>query len=349
MIESFRVCPIRPAPARKATRRWARLLLACACIFPGLSSAVHPDDRPGPAAVWVVEYENDIFSGEDRFYSSGIQLSRIAEARSPPSWLESVARRFPGFSDAETLPYRLSINHNIFTPRDIENPVLPPEDRPYAAWLNVQFATGTLHRRGADRVRVGLGVVGPAALGKQVQRTVHSAIDAPKPVGWDTQIRNEPTLQVGYDRLRRFASMGVGGGGFDASWFGGLALGNAHTHVSAGGFMRAGYDLPEAYGPPRISPAISGSGYFSPRPGRSWYAYAGIEGRRIFRNMMLEGNTFGGTDGVSIERRVGEIFAGVVYTHGVFRVAYTHVWRSPEFITQKTGQNYGALSFSLWW
>lgn len=301
-------------------------------------------------AIWVIEYENDLFSGEDRYYTSGIQLSRVGQVRTPPTWLARVARRFPGIDEADALPYRLSISHNLFTPTDIENPDGPPDDRPYAAWLNIKFATGTLSRRGSDRVHVGLGLVGPWAQGEALQKAIHSAIDSPEPVGWENQIRNEATLQLGYDRFRRFVSIGGDEGpGFDATWLGGLALGNAHTHVSLGGFLRAGYNLPHGYGPPRITPAVSGAGYFMPSRSKSWYFYTGIEGRRVFRDLFLEGNTFGGTEGVSRERRVGELFGGFVYTQGPFRMAYTHVWRSREFIRQDESTSYGALSFSLWW
>ncbi|MFW5927163.1 MAG: lipid A deacylase LpxR family protein [Wenzhouxiangella sp.] len=312
--------------------------------------AATPDDADASGerdpAIWIVEYENDIFSGQDRYYSSGVRLSRIADARTPPSWLESVARRFPGFDEADTLPYRLSIGHNIYTPADIENPAPPPADRPYAGWLNVQFATGTLHPKGADRVRVALGWVGPGALGEKIQKSIHSAIGSPAPVGWEDQISNEATLQVGYDRFRRFITYEDR---FDLAWFGGTSLGTPHTHLSVGGFARFGNHMPEGYGPPRITPAISGSGYFSPRPVRSWYVYAGIEGRHVLRDMFLQGNTFGGVDGVGIKRQVGEVFGGAVYSHGAFRVAYTHVWRSREFDGQVEPHNYGALSFSLWW
>ncbi|RFF27522.1 MULTISPECIES: lipid A deacylase LpxR family protein [unclassified Wenzhouxiangella] len=315
-------------------------------------SADGNNDNLEEHAIWIVEYENDIFVDEDRYYTNGIRLSRIGQVRTPPSWLEEVARRFPGIDDADALPYRLSISHNLYTPRDIDNPQFPPDDRPYAAWLNVQFATGTTSERGADRVQVGLGVVGPLAYGEEIQKAIHSAIDSPEPIGWDTQIRNEPTLQVGYDRIRRFFTIGdeePGGVGLDATWIGGLMLGNAHTHVAAGGFLRAGHNLPRGYGPPRITPSISGAGYFMPSREPSWYLYLGVEGRRVFRDLFIEGNTFGGVDGVSRKRNIGEVFGGLVYTRGPLRLAYTQVWRTREFVGQVEGQTYGALSFSLWW
>ncbi len=302
-----------------------------------------------PTGLWVAEYENDLFAGADRYYTSGLRLTRVGQTRTPPDWLDSLARRFPGFEDADTLPYSLSISHNIFTPADIENPEFPPDDRLYAGWLNVEFKTGTLQPRGADRIRVGLGIAGPAAGGKQLQNFIHELIDTRDPVGWEEQLENEPTILLGYDRLRRITPMPTPSGRrFDASYFGGITLGNAYTHISAGGFMRWGDGLQADYGPPRITPAVSGSAFFKPG-GRTWYFFLGTEGRAVGRDLFIEGNTIGGREGVDAERLVGELFGGFVYSNGRFRVTYTHVWRTREFKAQAGTQDYGALSLSLWW
>jgi len=332
------------------------LLIAAVSTFSGWASAAQdvtqnsdPTQKQNPESLWIIEYENDLFAGADRFYTSGIRLTRVAEARSPPSWLESVARRFPGFEDADTLPYSLSISHNIFTPADIENPQFPPNDRLYAGWLNVEFKTGTLQRDGSDLVRAAIGIAGPAAGGKQLQKSIHRLIDTRRPVGWSEQLENEPTLLLGYERIRRIRPLSTPTGRrFDASYFGGLTLGNAYTHVSAGGFMRWGSRLSNDYGPPRITPAVSGSAFFNPN-GRTWYFFVGTEGRAVGRDLFIEGNTFGGRDGVDPERLVGELFAGFVFSQGRFRVTYNHIWRSREFKVQDGSQDYGALSLSLWW
>lgn len=321
-------------------------LLALAALAAGASPAVAAPER----TLWLIEHENDLFVGRDRYYTSGFRLQRIAEAREAPDWLASVARRFPGFNEATALPYAFSINHNIYTPADIEEPEFPPDDRPYAAWLNVSFATGTLQPGGADRIRVGIGMVGPAALGKRVQKGVHRLVGAPRPVGWETQLRNEPTLLLGYDRFRRIINGRRDHGmGHDLSGFGGVTLGNAYTNLSAGGFVRLGYNLADDFGPPRITPAVSGSGYFQPGLDRSWYFFAGAETRAVGRDLFIEGNTFGGRDGLEVERLVGEWFAGFQFSQDRFRVAYTHVWRTREFKNQPSGQDYGSFSISLWW
>lgn len=331
----------------------AALALAVGCCTAQADKRSDRTDRErgrDDPAIWIVEFENDLFADQDRYYTNGVRLSRVGEARRPPDWLAEVARRFPGIDEADALPYRFSISHNLYTPSSIEAPTPPPDDRPYAAWLNLQFATGTLSERGADRVHVGLGLVGPLVAGEEIQTTIHELVGAPEPVGWDEQLRNEPTLQIGYDRFRRFlTSGGARGGGLDGTWLAGMALGNAHTHVAAGAFLRLGYNLPRGYGPPRITPAVSGAGYFKPSERTSWYFYAGVEGRRVLRDMFIEGNTFGGVDGARHEPYVGEVFGGFVFTRGPFRTAYTHVWRSREFEGQPVDQRYGALSFSLWW
>jgi hypothetical protein len=300
--------------------------------------------------LWIAEYENDIFAGEDRYYTSGVRLSRVGTAREAPDWLESVALRFPGFGEAEALPYSFSISHNIFTPADIENPQFPPDDRPYAAWLNVEFGTGTLYPSGADRVRVGLGVVGPAALGETIQKAVHKAIGADTPTGWDRQLKNEPTLQLAYDRFRRLGAWALSEDlALDFSGMIGATAGNAYTYAHTGAFVRFGRNLPVDFGPPRITPAPSGSGFFKPGGKRSWYVYLGTEGRLVGRDLFIEGNTFGGRDGVNLRRAIGEVFGGLVYTHNRLRLSYTHVWRSREFKGQVAAQDYGSLSASLWW
>ena len=39
-------------------------------------------------------------------------------------------------------------------------------------------------------------VVGPAALGREIQSGWHKLIDSPKPMGWHNQIPNEPAFLV---------------------------------------------------------------------------------------------------------------------------------------------------------
>lgn len=300
--------------------------------------------------LWVAEYENDLLAGSDRYYTSGIRLSRIDPGADAPPWLRRIADLVPAFRDAKTLPYGFSIGQNIYTPADIENPTLPPADRPYAGWLHLDFVTGIPKNDGAHRFLFSLGITGPASLAEETQKVIHDLVGSPEPVGWDNQLETEPTIQLAYDRLWRSSQLQFpGNGDLDVALFGGAQLGNAYTNINTGAFMRVGRNLPQGYGPPRITPATSGSGYFEPTPGPGWYFYAGVEGRRVFRDMFIEGNAFGGINGARAMRYVGEAFAGWVYARGPLRLAYTHVWRNREFRGQPSGQDYGSFSVSFWW
>src|SRR3546814_21189367 len=85
----------------------------------------------------------------------------------------------------------------MYTPSDITVADPDPEDQPYAGWLYGtaglinDLATGE-GTRTQTSVQLSLGVVGPAALGEQVQKALHTVIDSPEPQGWDHPLRNEP-------------------------------------------------------------------------------------------------------------------------------------------------------------
>ena len=51
-----------------------------------------------------------------------------------------------------------------------------------------------------ENISVSVGVVGPAALGEEAQKFIHSLSGDPKPRGWTHQLENEPALLLHYRR-----------------------------------------------------------------------------------------------------------------------------------------------------
>lgn len=77
-----------------------------------------------------------------------------------------------------------------------------------------------------------------------------------------------------------------------------------------------------------------------------WYAFAGIEGRAVARNIFLDGNTFADSRSVDKEPLVGDLQFGIVLDWSDVRLSYTHVYRTREFRTQESSDDFGAFSVS---
>ena len=92
----------------------------------------------------------------------------------------------------------LFLGHNLYTPRSIAVSAPQPLDRPWAAWL---YLGGVAQRARDDRIdtiELDLGLVGPAALGRDVQSGWHRLIGSPQPQGWQHQIPNEPAFMASW-------------------------------------------------------------------------------------------------------------------------------------------------------
>lgn len=305
------------------------------------------DDELGK--VVSVEYENDIFVGADGGYTSGLRFSWSDQDKKLPRWLIRTAEIFPLFPEiSEQTLWETSLGQSIFTPTDIAEPEYPPDDRPYAGWLNLGFHVGAVRDGRVDRLTVLIGVVGPAAGARRTQTYAHEITGSAKPVGWETQLPNEPTLLLAYDTSNRLAhgELGDNGGGWEFTPTAGMAISNAITEASAGFFFRIGKNLPRDIGPPRLGAVPRGSGVFLPTRNHGWYVFGGLDGRYVAHNIFLDGSLFRDTPSVEKRNWVGEASAGAVFQWGRNRVTYTTLLRSREFDNQDERDLYGAVSYT---
>ena len=302
-----------------------------------------------PEGTFSINLENDLFYDADRHYTNGVRFSWVPDQRRPvPQWAREFAQLMPWFPHDGLIRYGYSFGQSMFTPTDIsiENP--PQGERPYAGWLYGSIGLGIETGRVVDQFGLTVGMVGPASLARQTQTLVHKNVSAPRPRGWDTQLKNELGVVATWQRSwRGIASTRVLGHDLDLSSHVGGALGNVFTYANGGLMVRYGPSLPNDYGPSRIQPGLPGSSDFSPPRDFRWYAFAGMEARAVARNIFLDGNTF--RDSRSVDRRklVGDLQFGVVLDWRDVRVSYTHVVRSKEFHEQRNSDIFGALTFSF--
>ncbi|MEO1492731.1 MAG: lipid A deacylase LpxR family protein [Pseudomonadota bacterium] len=322
---------------------WAGLL--CGVINPAAAEDEDPATSSGGTV--SITFENDIFGDEDRDYTNGIRLDYISERNELPLIGRIARRNLDWLTDADDWYMTYAVGQNIFTPDDISLAVPPAGERPYAGFLYGGIGLAADSGETLDVIALELGVVGPAALAEQTQRFVHRTINAQDPQGWDTQLENEPAFRFVYERKYQFEqdlSLSFLDLAADIAPHVNVSLGTVDTSGGAGATMRLGQDLADDYGPPRIRPAVSAPGFFRDQDGFSWYIFAGIEGRVVGYNTFIQGNTFGGVDGVDPIRLVADFQAGAAVQINGVELAYTHVIRTREYEGQDGLSEFGSVN-----
>lgn len=316
-------------------------LVACLSVVPLASQA----------DLYTLKVENDIIAtGSDGHYTNGFELLRSFQPDAD-HWSRRFAGAIPGWSGDEMDNVAYRFGHQIYTPNEIERAELIEDDRPYAGLLFAGISLFSELQQDGWRETRGLhldvGMVGPGAGGKKLQRKVHKVTDSDEPRGWDNQLRNEPFVNIGYQKRwwlqQRFAGLeleygpSVGG-----------SVGNLYTYGSAGLGLRLGQGLARSFSIPAVAPAQSGSMYFDRGGGFAWNLFANLEGRYMAHNMLLEGNTFKDSHSVDSREWVGDAKAGVALTWNSWQLAFASVWRTREFHGQDEHDQFGSLTLSAW-
>lgn len=312
--------------------------------------------------------ENDkYFAGSDKYYTNGFKLSVLSAPLSNfedesvpaiPRWAAAHLRAFvPDGSDAKL---GLSLGQNIYTPIDIHTPTPNPADRPYAAWLYVgaAFQSYTLNCCSdpsmglpsydvLNTFEINVGMVGPAAIGEQIQNGFHDLIGVPHAEGWAHQIRNEPGIVLAFERKWRWQTDGVRTGfGADFIPHAGLTLGNVFTYANAGLEVRVGWNIPADFGASLIRPSGDSN---SVRSGFGAFLFGAVDGRVVARDITLDGNSFRSSRSVDKENFVGDLQAGLGFGGKHWQLTYSQAVRTKEFRGQPKPANFGSISVTFFY
>jgi hypothetical protein len=302
-------------------------------------------DRNGTLSVVL---ENDLFSGKDQHYTGGLQVLWVPDEAPPPAWALRFARLLPWFPAGGEVRPGYALGYAMFTANDISLVDPPPEEPPYAGWLNGSMGMNVWSGSQADQLTLTLGVVGPAAMAEQGQKFIHQVTGSEEPRGWDTQLENEPGIVLTYQRSwRGQATETPGGLKLDLTPHVGGALGNVYTYANAGLTLRYGRGLPRDDGPLRVQPGAPGSGLYAAGDDFGWYVFAGVDGRAVARNIFLDGNTFRDSRSVDKKPFVADLQVGIALTWRKARLSYAHVLRTREYDHQPDPEDFGALTLSL--
>ena len=309
---------------------------AFACL--ALSAAALPAAAEPAPPVYSIVVENDWFGGTDERYTSAIKHQWLsAEGKG-----ERLARFLLRAGDGATVRYGVGAGQSIFVPEDIRIAAPLPDQRPYAGWLYLEAQSVVTRRSGVtDILKIAAGVVGPASLAEDAQRTLHRTFNFVAPRGWDNQLANEPGLAVSFDRRWR-ASLGDHA---ELAPHAGASIGNVLTEARTGAIIRIGSDLDADGLPARVGPARPAAGAHG-GAGLSWQVYAGGQVRAVAHNIFLDGNTF--RDSLSVGKKpiVGEIEVGFALRARRVSLGYNHVLRTKEYDGEPDAQDFGAVTLS---
>ena len=334
--------------------------LAVGAAGPALAQGVAAPAAPKPAAdtvsIWTLQGENDSVgaigkrANNDKYYSNGIRVGWTTPPALVPDTLKGLAQTLWGTGET-----RLSIDvtHQMYTPSSTRLANPPRGDRPYAGVLMahlglVQDGTTASGLDIRSTLVLGLGMVGPAASGQGLQNGFHEMIGQRRALGWSTQLRNEPLLQVTSERTWRLPVASFGGMEIDALPSLTASAGNLRVYLQTGAMLRFGQGLQADFGPAAPRPALTGGDYYRNLRPLAWYVFLGTDGRLVARDLTLEGNSFTASRSVKKVPYVGEIQGGLAVTfHGV-RLSYTHRITTQEFRGQRGGlQQVGSLTLSV--
>ncbi len=333
-------------------------------------------DRDSPLPDWGSGYltiylDNDLFAGSDRDYTNGVRMSWISENRDI-SQLGSVQRmlrrisgdsdsfdtfqKITGFRDPNDLQYNygISLTQLMFTPEDSSSYTQPPDERRYAGWLGLGFSLHVKDDRILNSVEFTIGTTGPNSLAENSQDFIHSILGNEKFNGWDDQIPNEITADLSFVQKRRadFVNWHYGAFRMDGLTEWGMRLGTFRTSAHAGGFFRAGFNLPPDFSDPRLSDTAYSHRYFDsddPYVGNwSVYLLFGTTGRAIAHDATLDGPLFSSFDtGIHREPFVGEVFAGAGIRYRDVELSYVHTWRTREYKEQADAADFGSVALRV--
>ncbi|QNN21629.1 lipid A deacylase LpxR family protein [Planctomycetales bacterium ZRK34] len=291
----------------------------------------------------------------DRHYTHGTKITFTHQPDFADSLADCLDSFYPlGPAAERATAFGYSFGQNIYTPANITASVPDPDDRPYAGWL---YGGAFLQRSVADTMDyldLTIGILGPSSQADDSQKIVHEIVDAAKPEGWDHQVPDEVGFNITYQRHWKLPLLNAVDEDGHAYLFGaellpqaGFTLGTMNRHVNAGATLRAGWNLPNDFGPPRLEEPADATHLPTDGGKLSLYGFVRLEGRLVEHDAFIEGATFRDSPGRSAEPAVGIVQVGVVATLYKFEFGYSQTFLTEQFDRQHGSDAYGA--FTLAW
>jgi lipid A 3-O-deacylase len=319
--------------------------------------------RPEDSNTISFYLENDAIAQTDSQYTNGFKLTWISKDMRTyrnedgmPQCLCPVVSKLPFInSPAYQKNYYFSLGQNMYTPSDTDRVDLIKDDRPYAGLTYFAFGFNSKDIHRMDTLELDIGIVGPHSYAANLQNIIHRLINSKKANGWANQLKDEPILDISYERKWRVLSSSLGNGfSYDIIPHAGLSVGNILTSGIVGGQIRFGYNVPDDFGTFLIWPGSETNAPIDQKDVRfssenkrfGFHLFFGLDASAIARNLLLDGNTFRHSHSVHKKPFVNRAFGGVCFLIHRYKITLANVKESKEFYSQKRAAKYGSLTVS---
>jgi lipid A 3-O-deacylase len=305
---------------------------------------------------WTVTVENDRETGSDNNYSNGVGVTWVSNAIDTYEERSFVRRwgefwsflPFVGKEGSRTY-VSWSLAQEMHTPDDITLPNPPMDDQPYAGVLYLDSVVYARRERWTHAWQLRVGVVGPASQADNVQRWIHDLTGSNEPMGWDTQLPDEPVLNVGYTGTYLLAQ---GDLGRSAAWrvapVAHAGLGNYFTGVGLGLYGEVGWNLVDALGGTALRLGFNAASTAGVGPVDGWSVSlsGGVMGYGVAHYLPLDGTVFRDSRSVGSKPFIGMATFGIAVRNRGFVFFFGRTYFTSSFDTERQKPEFGTLSLS---
>lgn len=300
--------------------------------------------------------ENDVFTHSDNNYTNGLGITWVSDAIGPDDdgfvgrWTQFWSF-LPFVADHEYANFASwSLAQEMNTPNDIHVQNPSPDDQPYSGIL---YVDSTLYSHKQDWMhawQLKLGVVGPASKADITQRKFHQLIGADRPEGWDTQLPNEPVMNLTYTVAHLAAAGRVGK---SAEWrvvpVATVGLGNYFTGAGVGAYGEVGWNLVDALGITALRSGLNAASTIGVGRLDRWSVsfFGGVGAYGVAHYLPLDGTLFRDSRSVDTKPVINMSSFGFCVRRDEFTLSYARTLFSKTFETERQRTNFGTLSVSL--
>lgn len=277
-------------------------------------------------------YDNDLFSQMDRYYTQGIMLDFIH----PVIKYSPVSYALIRLNKTALNYYGLHVEQDVFTPKSITymGGTVYYGEQPFAATFFVSHTLASLNpqKKLSLKTQLDLGIIGPAAKGKEEQTAIHKATNNDRPLGWNNQVAQDVIINYG----ATFEKGIINARYFEFISSASVRLGTLYTDAGIGLNARLGL----------FTPYFNNLGLAKNTHGKNRfkaYVFGRLNGKAVGYNATLQGGVFN-TNSVytippgHVTRLVGDAWYGIVLAYKRVSIEYTKAFVTPEF---KNGLDHG--------